>query len=154
MKYKLLNLILIFLILSLLLTGCEYGQIEDTNGEEDYSIQTILDDKIKEGPNTRYVINSKWSTKDNVTTMKIEKFSGLFLLRTTHVTNKTLTYEIDSIVEKGNFKIVIVKNNEEIINVLINSTELVTINDAEGKYQIKAVGESAKFKMSCEIYIE
>lgn len=71
MKYKLLNLILIFLILSLLLTGCEYGQIEDTNGEEDYSIQTILDDKIKEGPNTRYVINSKWSTKDNVTTMKI-----------------------------------------------------------------------------------
>lgn len=154
MKYKLLNLILIFLILSLLLTGCEYGQIEDTNGEEDYSIQTILDDKIKEGPNTRYVINSKWSTKDNVTTMKIEKFSGIFLLRTTHVTNKTLTYEIDSIVEKGNFKIVIVKNNEEIINVLINSTELVTINDAEGKYQIKAVGESAKFKMSFEICIE
>ena len=154
MKYKLLNLILIFLILSLLLTGCEYGQIEDTNGEEDYSIQTILDDKIKEGPNTRYVINSKWSTKDNVTTMKIEKFSGLFLLRTTHVTNKTLTYEIDSIVEKGNFKIVIVKNNEEIINVLINSTELVTINDAEGKYQIKAVGESAKFKMRFEICIE
>lgn len=154
MKYKLLNLILIFLILSLLLTGCEYGQIEDTNGEEDYSIQTILDDKIKEGPNTRYVINSKWSTKDNVTTMKIEKFSGIFLLRTTHVSNKTLTYEIDSIVEKGNFKIVIVKNNEEIINVLINSTELVTINDAEGKYQIKAVGESAKFKMSFEICIE
>ena len=154
MKYKLFNFIIIFLIFSLLLTGCEYGQIEDTNGEEDYSIQTITDDRIKEGPNTRFVINSKWSTKYNVTTIKIEKFSGIFLLRTILVTNKTLTYEIDSIVEKGNFKIVIVKNNEEIINVLINSTELVTINDAEGKYQIKAVGESAKFKMSFEICIE
>lgn len=154
MKYKLFNFIIIFLIFSLLLTGCEYGQIEDTNGEEDYSIQTITDDRIKEGPNTRFVINSKWSTKYNVTTIKIEKFSGIFLLRTILVTNKTLTYEIDSIVEKGNFKIVIVKNNEEIINVLINSTELVTINEAEGKYQLKAVGESAKLLMNFEIKVE
>lgn len=154
MKYKLFNYVLIIFIFSLLLTGCEYGQIEDTNGIDDYSILTISDKQIKEGPNSRFVKKSNWSTKDNVTTLKIEKFSGIFLLRTTKLTTKTLTYNIESNIEKGNFRIVIVKDNEQIIDVPINSIERVTINNADGKYQIKAIGESAQFVMSFEINIE
>lgn len=151
MKYKLISHLIIIICLSIFITGCSYGQIEDTNGDEDFSIETISDEKIKKGPNTRFVIKSKRTNKNNISTVKIEKFSGIYLLKTTKVSNQTLTFNIDSTVEKGNFRIVIVKDKEIIKDFLINCSDSHTIDNAVGNYLLKIVGESAKFTIDFEI---
>lgn len=139
------------LCLGFLLVGCNIGQIEDTNGESDFTIETISDKKIISRSSSNFIANSVTNKIGSNTSIKVGKFSGVKELETTRVSNQTLTYEIESNCTYGNFRIVIVHNSEIIRDVAINSSEIITINNANGTYYLKIVGESAKFSLDYSI---
>lgn len=96
---------------------------------------------------TRIQINNKVK-------MKVKKFSGVELLDSIYVKNKKLTIKLSSEVKSGNFKIVVIKDDEiiKVLNINEANQEFV-IENANGEYLLKVAGESANFSIDYEINV-
>lgn len=133
--------ILIILMFLFILVGCSIGQIEDKNGPDDYTVVTITDKQILSNNNKYMEYGSVTVTKDNKTVINISKFSGIKeVLKFTKKTDVT----ISSIVEKGNFRIIIVTSDNNLKDIEINKKVDVTFNSGD---KLKIVGESAKIDL-------
>lgn len=146
------KIIIIILFLAVFLGGC-IKQIEDTNGTDDYTIETFTDEDITANRTSYIIVSSFTTTINNVTTVKIGKFSGIYELEKTRVPNSNLQYQIASTCTSGNFRIVIVKDNEILDDVQINTSKTISYPNANGTYQLRIVGESAKIEMNYSIII-
>lgn len=142
---KIINFLFLLLLL-ISLNGCSLRHIEDTNGEDDFTVTQITDEKIiKDSQYLSY--RSIRNSNGNETNIKIEKMSGVMRLQTIKVQNESLVYNIDSTVNSGNFRIVIVHDKKIIHDIEINTQTIIEIPNAIGEYILKIVGESANFKM-------
>ena len=150
MKKKiLLSILSIPLILSL--TSCSH--VEDTNGPDDFSIVTYSDAQIVKS-NSYLFNNSLETTKNSVTNLSVKKFSGIYQLEKIAANNQDIHYSISSKVTSGNFRIVIVHSEIIVKEVEINTTSEFVINNANGKYLLKIVGESASFSFTYSVYLK
>lgn len=140
--------ILIMMIMMLSLTSCDFGQIEDTNGDDDYSLCYLTDEDI---------LNSKSSSKvgsvssriNNEGTTKAKKMSGVeTILNIDEIYETKLT--INFKVEKGNGVVTIVKNNQIVHILKANETKTFILLPG-GKYTVKIAGESCQFELSYTI---
>lgn len=137
--------ILFVLVFVLCLLACH---VEDTNGDDNYDLETYTDEDIIEGTNITTTFSYQ-SYVNNKGKFGCSKMSGVKLIDTFHCNNGTLRIEFTSNVTKGNFKLVVV--HDGIIDVIpINQTYVYEVNNALGDYEIKVVGESAKFEMTYE----
>jgi len=134
-----------------IIAGCSLGQIEDTNGTEDFTIQTFTDSDITSNRSSRTTFNSSIITYNNNTKVKIGKFSGVYELESFKVSNQTLVFNIESSCTNGNFRIVIICDDEIVNDVKINSNETITIENTNGTYSLKIIGESAKISVDYSI---
>lgn len=133
------------LVFVLCLSACH---VEDTNGDDNYDLETYTDEDIIEGTNITTTFSYQ-SYVNNKGKFGCSKMSGVKLIDTFHCNNGTLRIEFTSNVTKGNFKLVVV--HDGIIDVIpINQTYVYEVNNALGDYEIKVVGESAKFEMTYE----
>ena len=138
-------LILIILMMSFSLTSCKLGHIEDTNGDDDYSLCSLTNDDI---------LNGKFVTKtgsvetrlNNKGSLKAKKLSGVETVLNINETND-VNITINFKVEKGNGVIAIVNSNKIVHILEANSTKTYNLLPG-GKYSIKIVGESCCFKVS------
>jgi hypothetical protein len=137
-------LIILFFFTILILTGC--NQIEDSNGNDDYTIQTISNEDIIKKSSYSALgfvetnINGKYTKKAN-------KFSGVYKVLSVEANNEKLSISMESSVTAGNFRIVLIKGDEIIDDFELNTTDTITIDNANGTYIVKIVGESAKFTL-------
>lgn len=139
----------LFLVLSLSLTSC--GHIEDTNGDDDFSIQTITEERILSG-SSYSMTSSKKVTINNKTTMSVKKFSGVYTLYDFDLEDdENLNFTIYSEVTKGNFKMVLTQDKKIVKNIPINTINDFSVSN-KGDYKIKLVGESAAFELSFLVY--
>lgn len=152
MKIKRFFSLLVLITLSFILTGC-MKQIEDTNGEDDFTIQTYTDDDITSGKSISMKVGSLTNTVNNTTTIKIKKFSGLEKLDTIKADNDTIEFNVESTVSSGNFRMVIIKEKEIIQDVIINTTDKITLTGCTGRYDLVMIGESAKINLKYTINI-
>lgn len=138
------------LFLILLITGCSFIQVEDTNGDDNYVIQTFSDEDIARTNHSTSFRLYKTSYNDHGT-IKVKKMSGIMLLNTTNANGQTLIYNINSSVVKGNFRIVIVSNDKIIKDIPINEESSFKLENVSGSYELKIVGESAEFSLEYAI---
>ena len=143
MKIKKILRMFIALALVISLVGC-IKHVEDTNGEDNYEIETYTDEDITSGKYATLKVGSITSTVGNVTTLKVNKFTGIEELDSTKATNNTLVFNVESTITKGNFRMVIVKDGDIIRDVAINTTENITLENCSGRFKLIMVGESAK----------
>ncbi len=149
-KYVLLFPMMIVLLLCL----CSCSQIEDTNGEDNYQLQTISDERIISGKGSTVKVGSVSTTINNKGTYKVKKFSGVETIFSIDGSNNRITLTIISEIKSGNFKIVLV-NEKQIVKVFdLNCTQSVTIENATGRFDLKIAGESANFSIEYEKNIE
>jgi len=141
------KIIFLFLFVFILVTFSGCTHIEDTNGAEDYTIETFTDDDIikKSSYSALGFVETNINGK---ITIKISKFSGVYEITSLNPKNETLVFTVESKCSLGNFRIVLIKDDAIIRDILINTTEKVEIENANGKYIMKIVGESANFSLT------
>lgn len=147
-------------ILSVVLYHCNNSFV-DTNGEADYSLATVtLEDILDEwygytmfasgsyGEGDGTNVDHEWEDEDRDSrSIHAKSFSGVTVLQATKTDCETLTLDITSTVESGNFRIVITVDGAYYCDVEINKTTQVVLNDIQNKtVLIKLAGESAKFR--------
>lgn len=133
------------------LSSC--GQIEDTNGADDYSIVTISDERIISGSSYSMmgsVSSHKTTNTYSKGTFKCSKFSGVHEINSFTTKSNQLKYTIDFKVESGNCVLAIISDDEIIKKVEANTDTTFTL-PYSSKQKLKVVGESAKFEL--EYYV-
>lgn len=146
---------IIILILCIVLVGCK--SYEDTNGPDNYSLETITDEMIIKGTSSSSVgmISSK-KTNDGDTTIKekVKRFNGV---RTLYTLEKNTSYvlALDASVTKGNARIIIVSDTEILADFLVNGEDqLIPIDTSiagDSKVYIKIAGEACSYEIELKI---
>ena len=145
------------------------NSLTDLNGATDFSLTTltlenILDEwygytmfasgSYGEGNSTN--VDHEWEDEDRDSrSMHAQSFSGVTVLQATKTDRETLTMDITSTVESGNFRIVITVDSAYYCDVEINETTQVVLKDVQNKtVLIKLAGESAKFRAEVSRTVE
>lgn len=147
--------ILSSLLISCLLTLTSCSHIEDSNGIDNFSLQTITNQQIIESNNHLLQFSKSWSSDVNGTRsskLSASKFSGVKELHSIYLNNESITYAITSEVYSGNFLICIVNKDKILETISANETKEITLREITGKCTLKIAGESANFKMEYKIY--
>ena len=144
MRKSILLMILLFFVI--MLTACKH--VEDTNGTDDYTIQTYTDADILSNHNKYVVVGMVQTSLRNQGKFNASKLSGVCKIDQVNAKNETITFDLDVKCENDNMKVVLIHGDKIIKDFKINSQETYTIENANGKYILKVVGESAKFKIN------
>ncbi len=147
--------IVLLVIFCMFMAGCGLGHIEDTNGKDDFTIQTFTEEDILSKSSTTYTMSSYSRGQNNNTIKgmkKAKKFTGVDEVEQLRAST-FLKIEIETKITQGNFKVVIIKDNK-IIDILPLNTNIQKTYDGSGKYVIKIVGESAQFEINYKILYE
>ena len=147
-------IIIVFVVFVIFLSSCTYGQIEDTNGADDYSLQSISDSRLVKSGVSYSAIGMKEIGGEKERSISISKFSGVYELSYINVKNHKLTINMESNISEGNFRIVLVGDGEIISDFRINDTDKLVIENLSGKYSLRIAGESAKFSLVYNINID
>ncbi len=142
--------LLLLLSISLLTFSSCMSHIEDTNGEDDFSLCSLTDEDIAGGGSyleqgsVRSEINGKVK-------IRINKFSGVNTIESIKIRGEKKTLTLTATVDSGNFRIVIVKDGEIFADLKVDGTqERVTLSD-NGEYDLRIAGESAHIEIVYEI---
>ena len=107
---KKLWLVLFILPMFLTLTSCA-AQIEDTNGNDDYTLNTLTnEDFFKNSSITKF--GSVTSKINNQATLKVKKMSGIETLEKINLSSGNLTINTNLKITSGNIKLVLIYNEE------------------------------------------
>ena len=146
-KFKICAIILLCMIIALSLSACG-NHIEDTNGDDNFSLETITDSDIESGKTNTVVYSESKMTVGNKTTYKAKKLSGIKKLEDINV-NKSFTITSDMTVSAGNCRLVLLKNSQILQDLNINGSEKLTFES--GRYSLMIAGESATVSLTYTI---
>ena len=123
-----------------------FDKYEDTNGDSNYSLQSINDDMIVSLQNKSIAIQASESTKGNNSGMtsherydydKVDyscsEFHGVKIVQATKVSSDDIEFRVDNVVNKGNFQISLVVDGAIIHNFDLNKNSTYHLKSANGK---------------------
>lgn len=149
-KIRIFAIILLCMLVTLSLTAC-VEHIEDTNGDDNFSLETITDSDIESGVISTVIEGESKQTVVNKTTYKVKKLSGIKKLEEFDVI-KSFTITSDMTVSAGNCRLVLLKNSKIFKDLNINGSERLTFDG--GSYSLVVAGESAELSLTYTITIE
>ncbi len=138
------------------LTACG-TQYEDTNGDTDFTLQTITEQNIvnldvgssglsfTEESVGEYLHSSEYSAKS---------FNGVYQLYQTNflLPSDIRVYIGHMNVEKGNFRLVVINDDEIIYDIPLDSfNETFSFENLSGSFSVNVAGESAAFEFYIDI---
>lgn len=128
--------------------------IEDTNGADNYKLQTITDYNIIN--RDIGALNVKESTDNitNTTTYSSDKFTGVYEIFGENIKGNRFDIIINHAqVNSGNFKMVLVHNDEIVHEFELNElTQSYTLENPDGYVALRIAGESADFMFDYMVY--
>ncbi len=137
---------ILLLILLLTLTGC-VEHIEDTNGADNFSLETITDQDILNGFPTISVRQSK-VRKNNEYKYSVKKITGVEEVFKGSFKKENVAITINTSVEEGNARIVLVYKNQIIKQFMLNAdNQVFSMINVDGEIKIIVAGESAKINI-------
>lgn len=129
--------------------------IEDTNGADDFTLQTITDDNIRALDMGALNVSQKTGilTGDTVTYYS-DCFTGVYeVFRESIITNR---YEITvnhARVDAGNFKMVLCVDDEIVHEFTLNElTQTFVLENVNGTVSLRIAGESATFQFDYYVW--
>ena len=143
---KKISKVIFLMVLLLSLCSC-VKHIEDTNGESNHSLTVITKEDMLNGYPTK-TVGRKISRKNNEYNCSIKKFSGVEELFSGSFKDEDVAVKLNSKVESGNAKIILVYNEIIIKEFSLNaSNQIVSLTNTNGKIRILVAGESAKISV-------
>lgn len=128
--------------------------IEDTNGDDNYTLQTINDyNIIKMDVGARNLKESKSIVSDTVT-YSSDKFTGVAEIYGENLWGNRFDITVHhASVDSGNFRIVLVHNDEIVHEFTLNElTQSYTLENPSGYVALRIAGESADFMFDYSLY--
>lgn len=145
---------IIGLILAVCLGLVACGQIEDTNGENDYSLATLTNEDLLKGASSSTQVGFLHTQINDTHTVKVSKFSGVEVLESVRATEsiKSITFLVECTRKSGNLYVYVRCDGQIVGDFEIGAKdELVLDNPAPGKYELCVAGESASYELSVTI---
>ena len=145
---------IIGLILAMCLGLVACGQIEDTNGEDDYSLATITEEQLVKGTNSSSKVGFLHTQINDSHTFKVNKFSGVEAIESVRATEstKSITFLVECTRNSGNLYVYVRCDGQIVGDFEIGTKDdLVIENPAPGKYELCVAGESASYELNLTI---
>lgn len=137
---------LALLLIPFLLTGCTISHIEDTNGIDNYELQTLSEENFNSSFSSYIALGFSTFSTSSKATYKAKKFSGV---RKVDNLKGVQSVHINTVVTSGNFLMAFV-SDDEYIYIKANENKTLYLSSDE-KYDVKIAGESAAFEVTLEI---
>lgn len=148
MKKILCTLLTVAIVMSF--AGCVMSKYKDTNGESDFSLQTITDADILQGTGTSKLMYSKF-TINNKTEFKAKTMSGVETVWERRLSDETLELTVSSTFTKGNARLVLLVDDEIVHDFSLNEQDQqFNLEHVTGKVRLKLACESAGFSVTYE----
>ena len=149
---KLFLITIILLVLTLSFSCSVIKTYEDTNGDDNYNLQTITSEMImnKNGGLEVGSVSSQ-ETKNNITSilLNVTKFDGI---KSLYRFNKgTYGILVAFKATKGNGKLVITDGKKIIYEFVINEENQMYEFDCAGTSYLKVAGESLEFELTVKV---
>lgn len=145
-------LILIFCLMFFTMSCGVFATYEDTNGNDDYTLQSITMEMLLNKDSALEVgsVSSK-NTKDGVTSLllNVTKFDGVKMLN--RFSKGSYTLLVSFKVRAGNTRLVITDGKKIIYDFLINEENQVYEFTCDSPYYLKIAGESCEFDLQVKI---
>lgn len=142
------------ILLILGLAGCG-NEIEDTNGEDDYSLATITDENIINLDLGASGSSSSTTGDSTVTKYSAKSFSGVEELYVAdYLWESDVTIDVTSLIVKGgNFRLVVLVDDEIVYDFdLEEVSQSCELHDVDGTVSVRIAGESAAYEFYMEVW--
>ncbi len=138
-------IVAIIAVVMLFNSGLEH--IEDTNGVENFELQTITDDNIVNQDTGAMGVSVKTNSISNMTEISSKKFTGVYEVLYSNLIGKSdfLLNIYDLKINSGNFKMVVVHDGEIVHTITPENAEEFLLEDINGTVSLVVAGESADF---------
>lgn len=139
-------------ILVLSLCSCNFGHIEDTNGENDHTLCSLTEEDLLSGSNSFVQNVATKSRVGNKITYKVNKFSGVNTIANEYFSNEAeLTIDTCFVLSQGNARIAVIVNGEISCDIPVGESTTTIAVPADTSVVIRLAGESAGFDLSIEL---
>ena len=144
---------IIILFITIFLLSCKaFKQYEDTNGADNYALQSITEEMlIKESGGLQVGAISNNSTKNGVTSIysKVHQFDGVNELHKIKKGNYVM--KVSFVVTSGNTRLVITDGTKIIKEFEVNNENQEYVFSCDKTYYLKLAGESCEYELNIEI---
>ena len=152
--FSLLAAAILIVVAVIWFTGSNLEHIADTNGPDDFTLQTITDDNIRNRDIGALNVGQSTSLVSDTVTYSSKKFTGVYEVFTENiVTNR---YEITvnhARVDAGNFKMVLCVDDEIVHEFTLNTlSQTFVLDHVNGTVSLRIAGESADFMFDYYVY--
>lgn len=139
-------MVMILSICLVFLVGCNLLKTyEDTNGESDYTLQSITDSMILKG-GTYQEIGSFTTQKNNDISINVNKFNGIKTIEEFRKYKYDIKLSFE--VEEGNASLVLCSNDEILHRFTTNEKNQEFSFECNNKVYLKIAGESCKYRLN------
>lgn len=135
------------------MAGSDLEHIEDTNGPDNYSLQQITDYNIINMDIGAMNVKEETTLLSDLLLYSSDKFTGVHEIFLENIKGNRFDITLyNLIVEKGNFKAVLI-HNDEIVHEFTNNEimQSYTLENPNGAVALRIAGESAEFKFSYDL---
>lgn len=150
MKKILLVICFMFILFSM---SCGvFKQYEDTNGDDDYTLQSITDEMlIKDSGGLQVGAITSTSSKNGITniSLKVHRFDGVNEIY--KIKSGSYTMTVNFKVTSGNAKLVVTDGKRIVKTFNISEEDQVFEFTSTNSYYFKMAGEACEFELTAEI---
>ncbi len=135
------------IIAGIMLFNTDLEHIEDTNGADNFELQTITDEDIAKIEMGSLNVGVSTNNITNMTEISSSKFTGVYEVLYTNLIGKSdfLLNIYDFQINSGNFKMVVVHDGEIVHTITPENAEEFLLEDISGTVSLVIAGESADF---------
>jgi hypothetical protein len=135
------------IIAGIMLFNTDLENIEDTNGADNFELQTITDEDIAKIEMGSLNVGVSTNNITNMTEISSSKFTGVYEVLYTNLIGKSdfLLNIYDFQINSGNFKMVVVHDGEIVHTITPENAEEFLLEDISGTVSLVIAGESADF---------
>lgn len=146
------GVVLFVAVFALWMFSSNLEHIEDTNGADNYNLQVITDQNIIK-MDMGALNFSATDTPLTLTEYKSNKFTGVAEIFLTNLKGNRFDITLYNLwVESGNFKVVLIHNNEIVHEFKNNELmQSYTLENPSGTVALRIAGESADFNFSYDL---
>lgn len=140
-------IIVVVIIGAVMLFNSDLKHIEDTNGAENFELQTITDEDIAKIEMGSLNVGTSKNSITNMTEISSSKFTGVYEVLYTNLIGKSdfLLNIYDFQVNGGNFKMAVVHDGKIVKTLTEENYEETLLEDINGTVSLVIAGESADF---------
>lgn len=145
-------LLIVVLVLMLGLTSCSLSHIEDTNGENNYELNTLKNEEIFTY-NSYIEVGSVDEEKSNSFNYKCKKLTGNKLIKTLSPKGRTLNISVICAIFSGNAYVALIRDDKIYQEIDPHRVQNFII-DGESDVELRILAESCNFSIAVNIEVE